>query len=58
MSWSMQAADLNPIEMVWHEFDRKVQLTFGNSSKKVGQKYLQSTSSILWKEFRESIKQL
>ena len=48
MSWLPQSADLNAIELMRNELDRKVrakkkvQLTSGNSCRKAGQNYLQS----------------
>ena len=48
--WPVQSADLNPIELVWDELNRKVRLTFGNSCGEAGKNYLQSISSHRCKE--------
>ena len=54
MSRLVQSADLNPIELCGMNLTEKseinnsqVQLTSGNSCRKIGQNYLQTTSS-LW----------
>ena len=58
MSWPMQSTELNPIELVWDELNSsQVQLASGNSFRKAEQNYLQSTSSLWWKECQDSVKQ-
>ena len=64
VSWQAQSVDLNSIELVWNELDRKselsnpqVQLTTGNAYRKAYQNYLSFTSRLWWKECQESVKQ-
>ena len=57
MSWPAQSA-----ELMWDELDRKVRAKQHTIAahfwcRKAEQNYFQSTSSLWWKEFRESVNQ-